>query len=282
MRRILASAAFTIAALSAHAADMAGPPPVLRGALPASDTSIDWSGFYFGGTGAYNSMSLNRDRSIGTVDELLQRLVRGSVVETGVNAMPLVERGSVRSSRIGLGGFVGYNMAIDEALVGVELDYTRAKFNSDVTGDRSGRVTSSTLPATTYDWTAQTRRESKITEFATVKARMGYAWGNFLPYVAGGVAIARASENRSAQISGTQYELLTCPPPAGCPTAYPMPIREGTRTDFKFGYAVAIGADMALSSNVFLRAELQHVRFPDIAGTTAQLNQAKVGAAVKF
>jgi hypothetical protein len=31
-----------------------------------------------------------------------------------------------------------------------------------------------------------------------------------------------------------------------------------------------------------VRAEAQHIRFPDVANTSAQINQARVGAGLKF
>jgi outer membrane immunogenic protein len=282
MRRVFATLALAFAALPAAAADMSAPAPVLRGALPVAESGVDWTGFYFGATGSYGSLSLNRNRQIGQVDELLDRLVRGSVIQPGVYAMPLVERGKYETNSMGLGLFAGYNFATDGAIFGFEADYTRMRFENTVSGERSGRVSSG---ATTYDWNANTERRSKLTDVATFRGRIGYAMGNFLPFVTGGLAVGRSAEQRSARIEGVQFATLagTCAADPFCgATAYPAPIVEGNRAKFQFGYTVGAGVDIALSSNIFVRAELQHIRLPELAGSVAQMNTARVGAAVKY
>jgi opacity protein-like surface antigen len=285
MRHLVASAVLALSALPAFAADMGGT-PVLRGALPAIDKGVDWSGFYVGGAASYNTVSLNRNRSQGSVDELLSRLVRGSIVEGGVRGMPLVEQGLYNSSRAGFGGFVGYNVVIDEAVIGIEADYTRATIKNEINGARSGRITGGT-PETTYDWDAATYKRSKITEFGTVRGRLGYVWGDFLPFFTAGLAVTRSAETRAAQISGVQWPTAeggscAAAPSCGATLYNPPTLNEGNRAKFQFGYALGLGLDYAVTSNIFLRAEVQHVRFPEIAGTSAQLNTARVGAAVKF
>jgi opacity protein-like surface antigen len=285
MRLSIAVAAVFSAALPAMAADMAEPPPVLRGAFPA-ESGIDWSGFYVGGFGSYNATSLNRNRAQGSVDDLLSRLVRGSVIEPGVMAMPLIETGRYRTNTTGFGGFAGYNWTADGAVFGLEADYTRTTIRNEISGARSGRVNSAAVPATTYDWTANTFRSSRITEFGTIRGRLGYAWGNMMPFMTAGVAIGRSSENRSANIAGIQFLTAagSCAADPGCgPTLYtPDNIAEGNRAKVQFGYALGLGFDYAFTNNIFVRAEAQHIRFPDIANTSAQINQARVGAGLKF
>ncbi len=285
MRRVFASLAIALAALPAAAADMAGPPPVLRGVLPAATTSIDWTGFYIGGTASYGTLSINRSRQAGQVDDLLDRLVRGSVVQPGVYAMPLVERGKFETNSMGFGVFAGYNFSTDGAIFGFEADYTRTRFENQILGQRSGRVDSGGTPSITYDWNANTEKRSKLTDVATFRGRIGYDMGYFLPFLTGGVAVGRSAEQRTAAITGVQFLTTagSCAADPACgATAYPAPIAEGNRAKFQFGYTLGAGVDIAISSNAFLRAELQHIRLPQLAGSTAQLNQARVGAAIKY
>jgi outer membrane immunogenic protein len=286
MRRIIAaSAALLAASLPSLAADMGGPPAVLRGTIPA-ETGIDWSGFYAGGTASYLNASLNRNNQQGQTEPLLSRLVRGSIVETGVNAMPLIDQGSYRTNRMGFGIFTGYNWTSEGAVFGVELDYTRASIENEISGARSGRVTGTDTPQTTYDWTAITSKRSKITDFGTIRARLGYAYGNFMPFFTGGVALGRSAETRSAGISGVQYLssdgycdfALSC----GRTNYTPASINEGNRAKLNVGYTVGLGFEYAFTNNIFVRAEYQHIRFPDVSSTTMQINQARVGAGVKF
>lgn len=285
MRRMFTAAAILMATLPAFAADMAGPPPVLRGALPV-ESGIDWSGFYVGGSANYLNASLNRNNQQGQIDPLLQRLVRGSVVEGGVLAMPLIDTGAYRTSRMGFGGFAGFNWMADGAVLGIEADYTRASIKNEINGARSGRVSSATAPPTTYEWNASTNKRSKITDIATVRGRVGYAYGSFLPFVTGGLAMARSAETRSANINGVQFPtsegvcnfMLSC----GQTNYNPASLSEGNRAKLNIGYTVGLGFDYAFSNNIFVRAEYQHIRFSDVATTNMQINQARVGAGVKF
>jgi outer membrane immunogenic protein len=285
MRRLVLSAVLALSALPAFAADMAGPPPVLRGALPASG-GIDWSGFYLGGTASYNSTSLDRSGNVGASSALLQRLVGPYVIAPYVLGTPLVESGLYGTTSTGFGAFGGYNWTADEIVFGVEADYTRGAIKNEVRGSRSARTPD--IGGQTYNWTVNTHTRSKITEFGTIRGRLGYAYGNLLPFMTAGLALGRASETSSASISSFEYTtaLGVCgvPPAQPCiPNVYtPATMTEGNRAKLKTGYTVGAGFDYAFSSNIFVRAEYQHVRFSDVANSTAQINQAKVGAGVKF
>ncbi len=281
MRRILGSAAFALAALAALpalAADMAGP-PVLRGALPSTEQGVDFAGFYVGGYGAYNSAT-SRSENNG-LDPNLQRLIGGYVIEPTVRGLPLVEVGRGQRGRIGYGAFAGYNMAIDDMIVGAELDYTRAELDGSTYGSRSGRtVDSSTGTPTTYDWTVTANKAYKISEFGSLRARLGYAYGQFMPHISGGLAYARASSGGDASVASTQFTAAAPVPVANVYT--PSYIQSGQRMKFHFGYAIGAGVDVLMAQNILLRAEVQHLRFSDVGGYNVSINTARVGAAVKF
>jgi outer membrane immunogenic protein len=276
---ILAATAFTS---PAAAADMA-PPPVLRGALPASEKSIDWSGFYLGGSGSYGTVNTASNSTARTMDPTLRQLVRGSVVEGGISTMPLIEQGRSQNHRVGFGLYAGYNWMIDDYVLGVEADYTRGKLEGGYTGDRSGRV-GGTVSDTQYDWTAHTEKSYKITDYGSIRGRMGFAWDNWMPYVTAGMAYARASSASYATIASYQrtYDANGLITSQGNTVYTPSFLAEQNRSKFHFGYALGAGLDVALTSNIVLRAEVQHLRFANVAGNSLQLNQAKVGAAIKY
>ncbi len=285
MRRLVAViGVLATAALSfpACAADMA-PAPVLRGALPATEKSIDWSGFYLGGTGSYAGINTTSNSARNSMDPTLRQLVRGSVVEGGISTMPLIEQGRSQNQRVGFGLYAGYNWMMDDYVIGIEADYTRAKLEGGFTGDRSGRI-GGTVSDTQYDWTAHTEKSYKITDYGSVRGRIGFAWDNFLPYATLGVAYARASSASFATIASYQrtYDAAGIITSQG-PTLYtPSFLAEQNRSKLFIGYALGAGLDYALSSNIVVRAELQHLRFVNVAGSTLQLNQAKLGAAIKY
>jgi outer membrane immunogenic protein len=266
----------------ALAADMA-PPPVLRGALPASERSIDWSGFYLGGSGSYGTINTTSNSSARSMDPTLRQLVRGSVVEGGIATMPLIEQGRSQNARIGYGLYAGYNWVMDDYVVGLEADYTRAKLEGSFTGDRSGRI-GGVVSDTQYDWTAHTEKSYKMTDYGTVRGRVGYAWDNWMPYLTAGLAYARTSTASFATIASYQrtYDANGVITNQGITLYTPSFLAEQNRSKFFFGYALGAGLDLALTSNIVVRAELQHLRFSNVAGSTLQLNQAKLGAAIKY
>ncbi len=285
MRLPLAVACLVAAAalaVPATAADM-GPPPVLRGPLPASDKAVDWSGFYIGGSGSYAGINTASTRTVSSMDPTLRQLVRGSVVEGGIAAMPLIEQGRPQNQRIGFGLYAGYNWMMEDYVLGIEADYTRGKLEGGFTGDRSGRI-GGAISDTQYDWTAHTEKSYKITDYGSVRARMGYAWDNWMPYLTAGVAYARASSASYATIASYQrtYDAGGVITSQGNTLYTPSFLADQNRSKFHFGYALGAGLDVALTSNIVLRAELQHLRFANVAGNSLQLNQAKVGAAIKY
>jgi outer membrane immunogenic protein len=284
MRRIIVASGFAIASIttSVFAADYA-PPPVLRGALPGTDKGTDWSGFYAGGSGSYATINTGNSGTGGAIDPTLERLVKGTRVASGISIMPLVEQGKPQNNRMGFGLYAGHNWAFDEYVFGLEADYTRAKLEGGTTGQRSGRV-GGNVSDTQYDWNANTEKGYKITDYGSFRARMGYAWDNWMPYMTAGVAYARASTTNKAFISSYQREYNSASVVISQgPTSYtPSFLQESNRSKFFFGYALGAGLDVAVTSNLILRAEVQHLRFTDVAGSGLQLNQAKLGAALKF
>jgi outer membrane immunogenic protein len=284
MRRIIVASGFAIASIttSVFAADYA-PPPVLRGALPGTDKGTDWSGFYAGGSGSYATINTGSSGTGGAVDPTLERLIKGTVVASGVSRMPLVEQGKPQNNRMGFGLYAGYNWAVDEYVFGLEADYTRAKLEGGTTGQRSGRI-GGNVSDTQYDWNANTEKGYKITDYGSFRARMGYAWDNWMPYMTAGVAYARASTTNRASINSyqTSYDGSSGIISQGNTVYTPSFLQESNRSKFFFGYALGAGLDVAVTSNLILRAEVQHLRFTDVAGTGLQLNQAKLGAALKF
>jgi outer membrane immunogenic protein len=284
MRRLSVASGFLLATLttSVFAADYA-PPPVLRGALPGTEKGTDWSGFYLGGSGSYATVNTGSSGTGGAIDPTLERLVKGTPVANGISIMPLIEQGKPQNNSMGFGLYAGYNWAVDEYVFGLEADYNRSKLEGGSTGQRSGRI-GGVVADTQYDWNANTEKGYKITDYGSVRARMGYAWDNWMPYMTAGLAYARASTTNRASINSYQrtYDASSGIISQGNTVYTPSFLQQTNRSKFFFGYALGAGLDVAVTSNLILRAEVQHLRFTDVAGTGLQLNQAKVGAALKF
>ena len=119
----------------------------------------------------------------------------------------------------------------------------------------------------------------KLVEYATVRARAGYAMGQFLPYATIGAAVGRFNYANTA----TVHNVGT--PPFGSPIL-PFDVTD-TQSSAKNnaivgGFVVVLGMDVALLPNVFLRGEWETVSFAPISGIRVNLNSGRVGLGLKF
>ncbi len=276
------------AAISSHAAaaDMAGaPPPVLRGALPAPEVANDWSGFYAGGFGGFGQMEFEpRTAATG----LVRRMLSNSVYLNPGRADDVIMNRRTTSNNIVYGGFVGYNWMIDDYVVGAEFDYTRGQMKGSASGGRAGSFSDpdvNAVPRIDYRYNVNVLNRLKLTEFGTARLRFGVPFGSIMPFATAGIALGRFSYRNEANATGEARNVTDS---NGTTIFGPWTqnmnasLKDNSRTRFAFGYALGGGVDWALSQNIFLRAELQHVRFGNTGDMTASINSARAGAALKF
>jgi outer membrane immunogenic protein len=284
---VLALIAATAVSAPVQAADMA-PPPVLRGPLPVTEQGQDWSGFYVGGFGGFNQMEFEpRNAASGLIREMLRP---NNVLITLGRADDVTLQKRTTSNAIGYGLYMGYNWMMDDYVVGLEADYTRAKLNGTAAAGRNASFndpSAAAIPNNAYGYSVTASSAIKVTEYGTIRGRMGVPFGSFMPYVTAGAAWGRLSYGNSATLTGTVATGV--PNGTGTATVYgppvafaPYSLKDGARTRFAFGYALGTGIDWALTQNIVLRAEVMHVRFGNAGDTTAAVNTARAGAAVKF
>lgn len=128
--------------------------------------------------------------------------------------------GGMRPSGINGGGQIGYNYQVDNFVLGIEGDFQGADHH-----DRS------TSPIETEDM--------KFDWYATVRGRVGVAFGSFMPYVTGGVVFTQVKLNGVMplfDITVSSSEGLT-------------------------GYAVGAGVEYAISNNWSVKAEYMRLGF---------------------
>jgi outer membrane immunogenic protein len=161
MMKRLALAVIGLMALAgtAAAADLARPAPQNYYKAPPAYVPYSWTGFYIGvnGGGAFGSSSWNLTGS---------RNISGGLV----------------------GGTVGYNYQVGQAVFGVEGDIDWADIN--------GTATNMACPLGC---------KTSDTWLSTVRGRLGYAADRFMPFVTGGLAVGdiRASTPGFAGASTT-------------------------------------------------------------------------------
>jgi len=264
----------------------AGDLDILRGTESVGAATFPrWSGFYFGGQVGYSDGSAN---FANATQPLLSYSLRELQLEAddAPSNWPILGNGT--SGKAGFGGFVGYNTQWQDLILGLEANYTHSPFTVTATESPISRVVTvgSDLDSVTLEGSASLQ----ITDFASLRARAGWAFSNFLPYGFAGVALARASYSVTSLAFGQQSSAT---PPA-VPVIPCDPINVTTCVDYSYsnsagknntllyGFSVGGGVDVSLASNIFLRAEYEYVQFAPFASITASISSARIGAGLKF
>lgn len=285
---------------------------VLRGPdYEPVDPLIDWSGGYIGGHGGYSSAALGHNN---VFQPILADHFRARNIEAEFAVSTLINGPSVRVDGTSFGVFAGYNVQFDNTVLGVEVDYTRfGRIGTSENTIARSYTTSAGLYESVY---LQGVSSTKIEDYGTVRARAGYAIGNFLPFVTGGIAIGRASVTDQVTVQNYSYDKATydanqrltngtpsyvqnhgyasfnqsfpgnrsTPSGAGVQTVPNSPIVLPTRSKIKTVGGVTLGAglEFAVTQNIVLRGEYQYVLFNDFDSHKANINTVRAGAALKF
>lgn len=273
---------------------------VLRGSdddyLPPAPV-VDWSGFYVGGHGGYSSAALGFGNAFQAI---VANDLRYSLAEGELHASQLLAARGVHATGSSYGVFAGINYQFDEVVVGLEADYTFFS-KKGATSDQISRFT--TLSDGYYGAVGLTGQAStQIEDFGTLRGRIGYAFGNFLPFVTGGLAVGQAVVNNSVTIRSYGYDQAAFSAnqangtrnyvdrygyavfdPNNPALGVPLPRTYATtKKVVTAGIAVGGGLEYAITPNFLLRGEYQYVLFNDFQGRKAELNTVRGGAAIKF
>ncbi|MDP3690539.1 outer membrane protein [Bradyrhizobium sp.] len=274
MRRILLAAVMFGAASGAEAGDLLDL-PILRGAFTDGLNSrpANWQGAYVGVQGGYGTSNMNFSGSTRTI---AASLLSGTEMENQqqISSWPIMGKVSVHGS--GWGGFAGYNSQWDDVVVGFEASYLHGSFGGSQT-DSMSRFFS--LPSgSTNSATYQGTSAITISDMASLRVRAGYAWGAFLPYAFGGVALGQANITRTARIFGTQVNAANPPPFDNVP--FDVSATEANNSKLIYGYSFGLGVDVQLVSNLFFRAEWEYSRFATVIDTN--VSTGRLGLGYKF
>jgi opacity protein-like surface antigen len=282
MRWFICAVVVLAFAPSAYAADL----DILRGTDTVGPaTFTNWSGFYFGGQAGYSSASADFTKAA-------QPLVATSLAELTLEAevepssWPILGSGSAHTS--GFGGFVGYNTQWQDLILGLEGNYTHSPVT--IIGASSPILDRVFVVGSNEDSVnLQGTGSMEITDYGSLRARAGWVLGNFLPYGFAGVALGWGNYSVTSLIYGQQNALTATPPILPCNPGveatcvdYDFPNSAARQGVLLYGFSVGGGLDVALTSNIFVRAEYEYVQFAPIANITASMSSARVGAGFKF
>jgi opacity protein-like surface antigen len=261
---------------SAAAAADYGP---LRGSTFDPPRYRNWEGFYVGGqvgTGGGGANFSGESQAVSS-----SAIVNTWLVSEGVASWATAEKADTGQA-LQYGGFIGYNAQWGDVVLGIEASYNHTDVNANAYGRSpvSGRMWLTDPTSWRHSVLAQAEGDITLTDFATVRGRAGYAFGSFLPYVTGGVAIGRASWWTRARVDYPDSEKAD----SSVTTADPGPwdsgwVTQGKSNSLIYGWSAGLGMDVALTQNIFLRAEYEYIQFSQ---SKLNLNNARAGLGIKF
>lgn len=262
------------------------------GAFPASHSVgaashfTTWTGLYVGGAFAYSNA--NGDFSQTTQAPIAYSL-RELTLESEFTPSNWPVLGTDSHGAAGFGGFVGYNVEYltpsMKVVLGIEANYEQASLSLTAPNSPIGRITPADSQGNNYLVNITGAGTVTDLNFGTLRARVGWAFGNFLPYAFAGGAIGNANVNITETTSGQQN-----PPTSGaCLAAPPKPCvpfsftgTAGKDSEWLFGGTIGAGLDVALTRNFFVRAEYEYIYFSPVASLRLDINTVRIGAGIKF
>jgi outer membrane immunogenic protein len=297
MRRFLLAAMMIGAASGARAADLPDFPP-LRGSEGLSAATRNWDGWYAGGQVGYTSASTDFSQSVVSLTNFI---FRDSVLRVPTSTWSLLNKTNPQGT--GLGAFVGRNYQWEDLVFGVEANYNYINsLASSSTGTISLGIVNppgSSPPINhtyTYNTTLTGAASLQVKDVLTLRGRAGWATGNFLPYVFGGVAVGRMDVYRSVtsnvvlqddatttttNLAGTVTTVNLPPVFSNIPSLSQTQTQQRTN-NFTAGWTGGLGVEYMLWGNVFMRGEWEYIKFLSVMNTSVTLNSVRAGIGYKF
>jgi outer membrane immunogenic protein len=273
MRRIMLSLVALGFVQSALAADYGE--PYLRGSqsyyVPGNPAYYRWDGFYMGGTVGATYGRGDFGQGVGS---LVANILRNTTIESEaqVSSWNTLSRSDAKG--ISFGGFAGWNAQWENAVLGVEVNYSWT--NQDVAATDSIARSFTTSDGYFYNVSVDGSAGMKVKDYGSFRARAGWVFDNIMPYGFVGLALVRGDVVRSATVDLVATR-------AASPTLALNQTQAITSANtVGYGYALGLGADWAILPNVFLRAEYEYMSFGEIKDIKLQIQTARIGAGLKF
>ena len=279
MRRVIFALLAFAFAPSAFADDLSW----LTGAQQVAPMNVNgWAGVYIGGAVSYSNAGGDFSN---TTQAPLAYVLRDLTLESEQQPSSWPVLGQANHSATGFGGFAGYNTQFERLVLGVEADYDQANLSLIAPNSPISRLTSA--GGNTYTVTVSGSGSVTDLNIGTLRARAGWALGNFLPYGFAGLAVGHANVNIAATVSGIenpQNQPCTPFPAPATPACVPFSFTgtAGKTGEWMYGFTVGGGLDVALTRNVFLRAEYEYVQFAPVANLVVGVNTVRGGLGIKF
>jgi outer membrane immunogenic protein len=263
----------------ALAADLPDFPPIPHDPnayMPAFPTYFRWEGFYFGGQLALASA---HGDFTSTTQPLLAQAFRVLTLEEEEHPSMWQVLGETDTGSAGVGGYLGYNVQWDNAVIGVEFNYTHLDLNLISPNFPIARLTPNLSNGAQYGVSLSGSGTMRIDDVATARARFGWVADNFMPYLTMGLAAGRADFSVSVTCGCIQEANANPPVPQ---VDFSFTTFVGKNQAFLFGYSGGGGLDVALTAHLFARLDYEYIQFMPVSHITSHINMGRAGIGLKF
>jgi opacity protein-like surface antigen len=226
-----------------------------------------WDGFYAGAQAGYQAAKMNFGNSSG---EMIAHILRNTTLENEARVSDWTVLPSTTTSGTSWGGFVGYNMQWESAVIGLELNYDRSGLSGSAS-DALGRTVGTS--AGPYSVQLSSTSSLRINDVGTARLRGGWSAGWFMPYMFAALAVARVDVESTVTVNALEVNTGN---------RLNQTQRQVENGAFAYGYAFGVGVDVALMSNLFVRAEWEYLKITHDGGSDADVNTIRGGVGVKF
>jgi outer membrane immunogenic protein len=260
-----------------------GPP-----APPPSRLYRNWSGVYGGVQVGEDFRGVDfRNVPASPISSAIQQDAILSALSASLPGMPSLPQ--LNTNGPSYGGFIDYNWQIDDMVGGVEFNANRAALHATASSSvtRSYIVTSggSTYAPTTV--TVASSGTIDMSTYGTVRGRVGWAIGSFLPYLVAGVSFAQIDTSRFVDINyfGVDVTSPACTPPV-TPACQNVggnyPFTNVNHGKYFAGFDVALGTDYLMTQNVFVRGEVEYLQLGNLDGMKLDTVSARIALGVRY
>jgi outer membrane immunogenic protein len=190
------------------------------------------------------------------------------------------------------GGFIGYNWQLDDVVFGVELNINRSSLHQTaINTANSGYWVN--YGGNLFDTKLYTRSQGDISmsDYLTMRGRLGWAFGNFLPYMVAGVAFGQIDSSKKVEVGYTGVCVNPAPPAdPTCPIVNGQNQQIGANYPFanvihgkyQLGFDAAVGMDYMVTRYVFVRGELEYINFQYPNDIRMNTLSTRIAAGLRF
>jgi opacity protein-like surface antigen len=276
--RVGVTAAFcsVLAAASLGSARAADWP--LRGAIEPAGYAR-WDGWQVGAQFGVGTM---RSEFANITGSMVAFILRNTTIENEFAPSNWATLSSSTTNGQLFGAFLGYNMQWDRLVVGLDMNYKYASTLQATSADSIARqFTTSDGFNNAVSITASA--SMKLVDYATLRGRAGYAFGNFLPYAVIGAAVGRFNYDTTVTVHAQGTPPAPPNPNSGAsPFTLDQTATNGKSNAIVGGIAAGLGMDWAITPGLFLRAEWEYVAFSPVNGSRSNVNTGQLGVGMRF